>query len=284
MRPPESPVKLHGGTRRRWRSLPDKRVSQSCTAERRPRPRLMVTAQAESADRGLELRAFQAVTFACRRVSRARKVGYLDRFVVDVWRGARAPRRGYRPGPRPRAFRRDNLMTEFKTKSGMFSRRGLLKAGAAAGAVGVASPWIIRGSMASSGELNFIGWAGYDEFPSRLQGVRGQDRHQGELHRLRQPGRDGRPGAHRRRHERVLRHGRAHRRPPPELDRQRLRRSPGTRARSTSRASDPAFLQGGAANMTMRQGQAHTARPRCGAARRWRSTPRKRRSSSARPS
>ena len=57
-------------------------------------------------------------------------------------------------------------MTEFKTKSGMFSRRGLLKAGAAAGAVGVASPWIIRGSMASSGELNFIGWAGYDEFPA----------------------------------------------------------------------------------------------------------------------
>jgi spermidine/putrescine transport system substrate-binding protein len=52
-------------------------------------------------------------------------------------------------------------MTDFST----VSRRRLLKAGAAAAAVGVASPWIMRSAMASSGVLNFMGWAGYDDLP-----------------------------------------------------------------------------------------------------------------------
>ena len=52
-------------------------------------------------------------------------------------------------------------MTELST----VSRRRLLKAGAAAAAVGVASPWIMRSAMASSGVLNFMGWAGYDDLP-----------------------------------------------------------------------------------------------------------------------
>jgi spermidine/putrescine transport system substrate-binding protein len=50
-------------------------------------------------------------------------------------------------------------------KSGLVSRRAIVKAAAALGAVGVASPWIVRGSLASSGVLNFMGWAGYDDLP-----------------------------------------------------------------------------------------------------------------------
>lgn len=56
-------------------------------------------------------------------------------------------------------------MTKRDNEAGLISRRGLIKTGAAAAALTVASPAIIRGSLASSGVLNFIGWAGYDEFP-----------------------------------------------------------------------------------------------------------------------
>src|SRR6478735_1237526 len=56
-------------------------------------------------------------------------------------------------------------MTKRDNEAGLISRRGLIKTGAAAAALAVASPAIIRGSLASSGVLNFIGWAGYDEFP-----------------------------------------------------------------------------------------------------------------------
>ena len=43
------------------------------------------------------------------------------------------------------------------------SRRSLMKAAAAFGAVGVASPLFVRNALSSSGELNFEGWAGYDD-------------------------------------------------------------------------------------------------------------------------
>ncbi|WP_407050776.1 extracellular solute-binding protein [Methyloraptor flagellatus] len=52
-----------------------------------------------------------------------------------------------------------------RIRSGGLTRRHLLKGTAAAGAVGLAAPFIVKGSLASSGELNFLGWAGYDEFP-----------------------------------------------------------------------------------------------------------------------
>ena len=50
---------------------------------------------------------------------------------------------------------------ETDNEAGLISRRGLIKTGAAAAALAVASPAIIRG-LASSGLLNFMGWAGYD--------------------------------------------------------------------------------------------------------------------------
>ena len=43
----------------------------------------------------------------------------------------------------------------------LFTRRTVLKAGAAVGAVALASPAIVRNAFSSSGELNFMGWAGY---------------------------------------------------------------------------------------------------------------------------
>jgi spermidine/putrescine transport system substrate-binding protein len=44
----------------------------------------------------------------------------------------------------------------------LFTRRTVLKAGAAVGAVALASPAIVRNAFSSSGELNFMGWSGYD--------------------------------------------------------------------------------------------------------------------------
>ncbi|WP_075217592.1 extracellular solute-binding protein [Mongoliimonas terrestris] len=44
------------------------------------------------------------------------------------------------------------------------TRRTVLKGTAAAGAMALAAPAIVRSSLASSGELNFLGWAGYDSF------------------------------------------------------------------------------------------------------------------------
>ncbi|MBK9082692.1 MAG: extracellular solute-binding protein [Rhizobiales bacterium] len=43
-------------------------------------------------------------------------------------------------------------------------RRRLLKTGAAAGAMTVASPFVMKGALGAGGELNFLGWAGYDGF------------------------------------------------------------------------------------------------------------------------
>ena len=41
------------------------------------------------------------------------------------------------------------------------SRRSMMKSAAALGAVGLASPMLVKNAFSSSGELNFIGWAGY---------------------------------------------------------------------------------------------------------------------------
>ena len=46
-------------------------------------------------------------------------------------------------------------------RAAQLSRRTLLKSAAALGAVGLAGPLYVKRSLASSGELNFMGWAGY---------------------------------------------------------------------------------------------------------------------------
>ena len=50
-------------------------------------------------------------------------------------------------------------------KAARVSRRNVLKGALAAGAVGALSPAFVRNAFSSSGELNFLGWAGYDAFP-----------------------------------------------------------------------------------------------------------------------
>jgi spermidine/putrescine transport system substrate-binding protein len=42
------------------------------------------------------------------------------------------------------------------------SRRSILKGAVAAGAVAAVGPWIVQDAFSSSGELNFMGWSGYD--------------------------------------------------------------------------------------------------------------------------
>ena len=45
------------------------------------------------------------------------------------------------------------------------SRRKILKSAAAAGAASIAAPFVMQGALAASGDLNFMGWSGYDMFP-----------------------------------------------------------------------------------------------------------------------
>jgi spermidine/putrescine transport system substrate-binding protein len=45
------------------------------------------------------------------------------------------------------------------------SRRRLLKATAVIGTVSLGAPWIVRDAFSSSGEFNFMGWAGYEFKP-----------------------------------------------------------------------------------------------------------------------
>jgi spermidine/putrescine transport system substrate-binding protein len=47
-------------------------------------------------------------------------------------------------------------------RAAALSRRSLLKASAALGAVGLAGPLYVKRALAASGELNFMGWSGYD--------------------------------------------------------------------------------------------------------------------------
>ncbi len=46
-------------------------------------------------------------------------------------------------------------------RAAQISRRSLMKSAVAVGAVGFASPLMVKNAFSSSGELNFIGWAGY---------------------------------------------------------------------------------------------------------------------------
>ena len=48
------------------------------------------------------------------------------------------------------------------------SRRRLLKSAVAVGAVGFAAPLTVQNAFSSSGELNFEGWAGYDDLKAKV--------------------------------------------------------------------------------------------------------------------
>ena len=58
--------------------------------------------------------------------------------------------------------------TQETLRAAMISRRSLLKASAALGAVGFASPLYVKNAFSSSGELNFTGWAGYPAFAEKV--------------------------------------------------------------------------------------------------------------------
>lgn len=64
-------------------------------------------------------------------------------------------------------------MTKFTSaqetmRAAMLSRRTLLKSAAALGAVGLAGPLYVKSSLASSGEVNFMGWAGYPDLAAKV--------------------------------------------------------------------------------------------------------------------
>ena len=53
-------------------------------------------------------------------------------------------------------------------RAAMVSRRTLLKSAVALGAVGLAGPLYVKSSLASSGEVNFMGWAGYPDLAAKV--------------------------------------------------------------------------------------------------------------------
>ena len=55
--------------------------------------------------------------------------------------------------------------TQQTMRAASLSRRSLLKSAAALGAVGLAAPLYVRNAFSSSGEMNYMGWAGYDYKP-----------------------------------------------------------------------------------------------------------------------
>lgn len=53
-------------------------------------------------------------------------------------------------------------------RAAQLSRRTILKAAIAAGAVGLASPLYVRNAFSSSGTLNFMGWSGYPDMAAKV--------------------------------------------------------------------------------------------------------------------
>jgi len=53
-------------------------------------------------------------------------------------------------------------------RAAQLSRRSVLKAGLAAGAVGLVGPLYVKNAFSSSGEVNFMGWAGYPDLAAKV--------------------------------------------------------------------------------------------------------------------
>jgi spermidine/putrescine transport system substrate-binding protein len=53
-------------------------------------------------------------------------------------------------------------------RAAQLSRRTVLKAGLAAGAFGLAGPLYVKTAFSSSGEVNFMGWAGYPDLAAKV--------------------------------------------------------------------------------------------------------------------
>lgn len=58
--------------------------------------------------------------------------------------------------------------TQQTMRAASLSRRSLLKSAAALGAVGLAAPLYVRNAFSSSGEVNFMGWAGYPALAEKV--------------------------------------------------------------------------------------------------------------------
>src|SRR5215813_8775587 len=75
-------------------------------------------------------------------------------------------------GAGPGGNRRNVRMTKIDQKAAaaasLFTRRTALKAGAAAAAIAIAAPIIVRNAFASSGEVNFMGWSGYPDLAAKV--------------------------------------------------------------------------------------------------------------------
>lgn len=54
-------------------------------------------------------------------------------------------------------------------RAALMSRRNLMKSAAALGAVGFASPLFVKNAFSSSGEVNHMGWAGYDGYKVAIE-------------------------------------------------------------------------------------------------------------------
>ena len=59
--------------------------------------------------------------------------------------------------------------TQATLAAAQMSRRNVLKSAVAIGAVGFASPLFVKNAFSSSGELNHMGWAGYDGYKVSLE-------------------------------------------------------------------------------------------------------------------
>lgn len=59
--------------------------------------------------------------------------------------------------------------TQDTLRAAQLSRRNLMKSAAALGAVGFASPLFVKNAFSSSGEVNHMGWAGYDGYKAPIE-------------------------------------------------------------------------------------------------------------------
>jgi spermidine/putrescine transport system substrate-binding protein len=59
--------------------------------------------------------------------------------------------------------------TQKTLRAALISRRSFMKSAAAIGAVGFAAPLTVENAFSSSGELNHMGWAGYDGYKASIE-------------------------------------------------------------------------------------------------------------------